>query len=89
MGIDNKQFFRRFRVWRRKVKERSSDLSLRSTELGWSSRVGPRLKVEVLIEGNAWTKKSRIFVEDLSGSFGKPWVLGLRDSKKFRLRSKR
>ena len=36
-----------------------------------------------------WTPKSRIFVEDSSGSSGRPWVSGLWDSKKFRLRSKR
>ena len=29
----------------RGCEERSYDFSLRSTELGWSSRVGPRLKV--------------------------------------------
>ena len=83
MGTDNRQFRRRFRVWRIKVRERSSDFSLRSTELGWLSRVGPRLKIEVLVEGNTWTLKSRIFVEDSSGSSGRPWVSGLRDSKKF------
>ena len=38
-------------------RERSSDFSLRSTELGWSSRVGSRLKVGVLVEGNTWTPK--------------------------------
>ena len=89
MGTENTQFRRRFRVWRRKVRERSSDFSLRSMELGWSSRVGPRLKVGVLIEGNAWTGRITIFVEDSSGSSGRPWVSGLRDSKKFRLRSKK
>ena len=89
MGTDNTQFRRRFRVWRRKVRERSYDFSLRSTELKWSSRVRLRLKVGVLVEGNAWTPKSRIFVEDLNGSSGKLWVSGLRDSKNFRLRSKR
>ena len=77
MGTDNRQFRQRFRVWRRKVRERSSDFSLRSTKLGLSSLVGPRLKVGVLVEGNAWTPKSRIFVEDSSGSSGKLWVSGL------------
>ena len=76
MGTDNTQFLRRFSVWRRKVRERSSEFSLRSTEL----------KFGVLVEGNEWTPKSRIFVEDSSGSLGRPWV---RDSKKFRLCSKR
>ena len=38
-------------------RERHSNFFLRSTNLGWSSRVGPRLKVRVLVEGNAWTPK--------------------------------
>ena len=89
MGINNMQFHRRFRVWRRKASERSSTFSLRFTAIGGSVSVGPRLKVGVLVEGNAWTSKSRIFVENLSGSSGRPWVSGLWDSKKFCLRSKR
>ena len=89
MGIDNTQFHRRFRVWRRKSSERSSTFSLRFTAIGGSVFVGPRLKVGVLVEGNTWTPKSRIFVEDSSGSSGRPWVSGLRDSKKFLFRSKR
>ena len=88
MGTDNTQFLRRFRVWRRKASERSSIFSLRFTVIGDSVSVDPRLKVGVLVEGNTWTPKSRIFVEDFSGSSGRPWVSGLRDSKKFRLRSK-
>ena len=89
MGTDNMQFHLRFWVWRRKSSERSSTFSLRFTVIGDSVSVGPRLKVGVLVESNTWTPKSRIFVEDSSGSSGRPWVLGLRDSKKFRLRSKR
>ena len=89
MGTDNMQFHRRFRVWRRKSSERSSTLSLRFMVIDGSVSIGPRLKVGVLVEGNAWTPKSRIFVNDSSGSSGRPWVLGLRDSKKFHLRSKR
>ena len=77
MGTDNTQFRRRFRVWRRKVIERGSTFSLRSMELEWLSHVGPRLKVGVLVEGNVWTLKSRIFVEDSSGKFG---GLGFRAS---------
>ena len=50
----------------RGCRERSSDFSLRSTELGWSSRVEPRLKIGVLIEGNAWKPKPRVFVGDSS-----------------------
>ena len=89
VGTDNTQFRRKFRVWRRKSSERSSTFSLRFTAIGSSVFVGPRLKVGVLVDGNAWTPKSRIFVKDSSRSSGKPWVSGLRDSKKFHLRSKR
>ena len=89
MGTDNMQFHRRFQIWRRKSSERSSTLSLRFTVIGGSISIGPRLKVGILVEGNAWTPKSRIFVEDSSGSSGRLWVSGLRDSKKFRPRSKR
>ena len=89
VGTDNTQFCRKFRVWRRKASERSSTFSLRFTTIGGSVFVGPRLKVGVLVKGNAWTPKSRIFVEDSSGSSGRPWVSDLRDSKKFRLPSKR
>ena len=64
MGTDNTQFHRRFRVWRRKASERSSTFFLRFTAIGSSVSVGPRLKVGVLVEVNAWTPKSRIFVED-------------------------
>ena len=89
MSTDNMQFHRRFRVWRRKPSEKSSTFSLRFTAIGGSVSIEPRLKVGVLVEGNAWTPKSRIFVEDSSGSSGKPWVSGLRNSKKFYLLSKR
>ena len=64
MGTDNTQFHRRFRIRRRKASERSSTFSLRFTAIGGSVSVGPRLKVGVLVEDNAWTPKSRIFVED-------------------------
>ena len=63
MGTDNTQFRRRFHVWRRKVRERNSDLSLRSTELGWLSRVGTRLKVRVLYEGYAWIQETPSFAK--------------------------
>ena len=88
MGTNNTQFHRRFRVWRRKSSERNSTFSLRFKAIGGSVFVEPRLKIGVLVEGNAWTLKSRIVVEDSSGSSRRPWVSGLRDSKKFRLRSK-
>ena len=89
MGTDNTHFHRRFWVWRRKASERSSTFSLRFTAIAGSVSFEPRLKVRVLTEGNAWTPKLRIFVEDLSGSSGRPWVSGLQDSKKFCLRFKR
>ena len=89
VGIDNTQFHRKFRVWRRKASKRNSTFSLRFTAIGDSVSIWPRLKVGVLIEGNAWTPKSRIFIEDSSRSSGRPWVSGLRDCKNFRLRSKR
>ena len=77
MGIDNMQFHRKFWVWRRKASERSSTFSLRFTAIGDSVSVGLRLIVGVLVEGNVWTPKSRIFVEDSSGSSGRLWVSGL------------
>ena len=80
MGTDNTQFHRRFRVWRRKASERSSTFSLRFTTISDSVSIGPRLKVGVLVEGNAWTPKSRIFVEDSSGSSERPWVSGFGSS---------
>ena len=63
MGTNNMQFRRRFRVWRRKVRERNSDFPLRSTELGWSSHIGPRLKVGVLGEGYAWISETPSFAK--------------------------
>ena len=42
---------------KRGCRERNSNFSLRSTKLGWSSHIGPRLKVGVLVEGNVWTPK--------------------------------
>ena len=73
----------------RGCRERSSDFSLRSTELRWSSRVEPRLKVGVLVEGKALTPKSRIFVEDSSEKFGRLWVSSFQVFGRFRLCSKR
>ena len=68
--------------------ERGSTFSLGSMELGWSSCFGPRLKVGVLIEGNAWTPKQGVFVGDSSGKFGRPWVLSFPIFEKLRLLSK-
>ena len=59
---------------KKKASERSSTFSLRFTAIDNSVFVGPRLKVRVLVEGNAWTPKSRIFVKDSSGSSGRPWA---------------
>ena len=73
MGTENTQFHRRFQVWRRKARERSSTFSLRFTAIDGSISVGPRLKVGVPVKGNVWTPKSRNFVEDSSGSLGRPW----------------
>ena len=90
MGTTTRSFTEDFRFGEKKYSERSSTLSLRFTSIGGSVSIGSRLKVGVLIEGNTWTPKSRIFVEDSSGSSRRPTVLGLRDSKKiFCLRSKR
>ena len=72
----------RVREEKRRCRERSYDLSLRSTELRWSSCVGPRIKVRVLIEGNAWTPKPGVFIGDLSGKFRRPWVLSFRGLRK-------
>ena len=73
----------------RGCRERRFDFSLRSTKLGWLSRVGPRVKVEVLIEGNVWTPKPRVFAGNSSGMFGRLWVSSFRVFKKLCLRSKR
>ena len=63
MGTDNMKFHRRFRVWRRKVRERKSDFSLRSTELGWLSHIGPRLKVRVLGKSYPWIPENPSFAK--------------------------
>ena len=54
----------------RGCRERRFDFSLRSTKLDWLSRLGLRVKVEVLIEGNVWTPKPRVFIGNSSGSLG-------------------
>ena len=38
--------------------------SLRSTEIGWSESVKPRVKVHLLDEGYAWVPTTRSFTED-------------------------
>ena len=76
MGTDNTQFRQRFSVWRRKVRERNSNFSLRSTENRWSSSVGPRLKVRVLGEGYAWIPKTPSFAKVSHGRFGESKASG-------------
>ena len=76
MGTENTQFHRGFRVWRRKVRERNSDFSLRSTKFGWSSRVGPRLKVGVLNEGYMWILETSSFTKVSRKRFGESKASG-------------
>ena len=77
MHTENKQFCRGFCVWRRKFRERNYDFSLRSTELGWSSSVGPRLKVGVLGEGYAWISENPSFAKVSCRRFGESKASGL------------
>ena len=51
--------------------ERSSNFSLRFTEIGGSVFVGPKTKDHLLNKGYAWLSKTRDFVEDSSEEFGK------------------
>ena len=78
MGTDNMQFRRRFRVWRKKVRERNSNFSLRSTELRWSSRAGPRLKVGVFDEGYSWIPEMPNFAKVSLKRFGQSKASGSR-----------
>ena len=73
---------------KREREERGSTFSLRSTKLGWSFSVRPRLKVGVLVENNVWTPKPRVFIGDMSGKVGRLWVSSFY-FEKLRLRSKR
>ena len=68
---------------KRGCRERSSDFSLRSMELGWLSRVGPRFKVGVLFEGNTRKPKPEFVVRDSSGKFRRPWFRAFESSKSF------
>ena len=76
MGTDNMQFCLRFRVWRRKVRERNSDFSLRSTELGWLSCFVPRLEVGELDEGYEWKSETPSFTKVSRRRFGESKALG-------------
>ena len=57
--------------------KRSSNFSLRSTEIGGSVFVGPITIDHLLDKGYAWVSKTRDFIEDLSEEFGKSRVSGL------------
>ena len=58
-------------------RERSSNFSLRSMKIGWSSSDGPRFKVEVLSEGYAWIPETSSFSKVSRGRFGKSKASGL------------
>ena len=60
MGTDNTQFRQRFRVWRRKVRERNSDFSLRSMELGWSSCDDQDIKSEYSARATRGYRKPQV-----------------------------
>ena len=55
------------RVEKRGCRERSSNFSLRSTKIGWSSSDRPRFKVGVLGEGYAWILETPSFTKVLRG----------------------
>ena len=57
--------------------ERSSNFSLRSTEIDGLVFVRPRSKDCLFDKGYAWVPKTRDFVEDSSEEFGKSRVSGL------------
>ena len=58
--------------------EKTSNFSLRSTEVRWSVFVGPRTKVHRVDERYAWVFEKRDFAEDPSGGdFGKSRLSGL------------
>ena len=71
-----------FSCWRENVREReregkSSNFSLRSTEISWSEFVGIKMKVHLLDKGYTWVPKTQDFSEDLSKEFRKSNVSGL------------
>ena len=61
---------------KRECRERSSNFSLRSTKIGWSSFNGPRFKVRVLGEGCVWIPETPSFAKVLRGRFGKSKASG-------------
>ena len=52
------------------------NLSLRSTEVGWSEFIRSRTKVHLLDEGYVWIPKTWDFTKDSSEEFGKSKVSG-------------
>ena len=61
---------------KRGCRERSSNFSLQSTKIEWSSFDGPRFKVGVLGEGYAWIPETPSFAKVFQGRFGKSKTLG-------------
>ena len=63
---------------KRESGERSSNFSLRSTEIGGSVFVGLRTKDHLLDKGYVWVPKTQDFAKDSSEEFGKSRVSSLR-----------
>ena len=63
---------------KRGCRERSSNLSLRSTEMGRSSSDEPRFKVGVLGKGYAWIPETPSFAKVSHGRFRKSKASGSR-----------
>ena len=55
---------------KRGCKERRSNFSLQSMEIGWSSSDGPRFKVEVLDEDYVWIAETPSLAKVSRGRFG-------------------
>ena len=64
------------------MRERNFDFSLRSTELGWSSRIRPRLKVGVLSKGYAWIPETLSFGKVSLGRFRESKASGSRSVRR-------
>ena len=61
---------------KKECRERSSNFSLRSTKIGWSSSDGPKFKVRVLGEGYVWIPETPSFAKVSRGRFGKSKASG-------------
>ena len=68
------------REGKRGCRKRSSNFSLRSTKIEWSSSDGPRVEVRVLDEGYAWIPETPNFAKVSRERFGKSKALGSRES---------